>query len=290
MLRFAISACILAFIAAFGWWRSTLPARQRAQTLDALERQLSADGGVARDDAELRLEQGAARLQVSLFEVESKSVMTTAHVHIVANVARSPLDFCLLGVGASLQTATDEAVSVFIHAGLPVALAAGSIRAQGTKPFSGSQPWGVPSRRGFLGPVFARGASTSTIDASEAQLFAGLPELPDDSRLHLLKAVLLRTERGWERTIEVDGQRLVSEEPFVFVMKGDAEMLIQFATVVKRDNKGNDVARSIALEQLKTRPVGAACSLDALPFAFSEEPFDFEACAAAKRFMQPAEK
>jgi hypothetical protein len=128
-----------------------LPVRERAAALRLLQQRLSQQQGFSVGGQDLVFA-GAARLGVTLAEHSANAAgLESEHLHVVATVAQSPLDFCLLGLGHSATEAMDEAVEVFANRGLGVALAAGAIRSTGTTPFVGTEPWPSPPDAAFWG-------------------------------------------------------------------------------------------------------------------------------------------
>lgn len=206
-----------------------------------------------------------------------------AHLHVLATSGASEFDYCLMGLGADRQSATDEAATVLARFGLPPLLAATGSAVPLALPFSGRSRWGVPGRRGYAGVSLVRGS----LAGEEPALFDEPPPLPLDSGLHLLKAVVECDERQCSRTLELDGREVQQGHRLRWRLDGGKfGMAVKFAVFGGPDTHDDPEALRAAQAALAEQPswlfTPAACLSDKLPARFVDFSFDDEACLGGR--------
>jgi hypothetical protein len=268
-----------------------LPPRVAARAIaESLRKFADTVGPVETSGAELRLFKGTLRLVVSEPR-DSVAREAMGHFHVLATLADTPsasLDACLIGVGDSPDQRLESAVHAFVGVAFPPVLSRFKGEPMlGAHLFWGDEPWGVPGMHGYAGTVLARGA-VDMASALEAPLFSGVPNLPRDGKLHLIKVVLYSKDGFWRRTVELDGHETgVSERRFA-ALHADAEpgMIVRYALFDKPATAAAADARERALERLKAReawlftPEG--CPADRIPAALPDFSFSPTTCRGGR--------
>jgi len=152
---------------------------------------------------------------------EAGDASSMAHCHVTARIVGSrggsePLDACVIGVASQRESALAKAGEKWVsnvsccffsllHA-KPVMQAAH---------FGGKDPWGVPDCHGFAGPLtgmfFEKAEAIGSLQGEG--VFDCAAALAPPGIVHLAKVVLdAQGEKGWKRTVEIDGHEAVYEE------------------------------------------------------------------------------
>jgi len=210
---------------------------------------------------------------------------------VVADVPGEPrglLDACVFGFGKPEAEARRNAADEFADSAFPALLSelkqASWLDAQ---PFSGTEVWGVPGRRGYAGPYYLRG-HLQPEEIVDVPLFAGAEELPADGRLHLLKATAYVHDGGWLLTHELDGHATtVSERPWSkWPVPSEFAMIVRFAVFRKRDGLGDQASRDRALSRLDGpgpwRSAPEACIAEVIPKELVDSAYSLEACKGGR--------
>ncbi|HEY3445366.1 MAG TPA: hypothetical protein VGK67_03335 [Myxococcales bacterium] len=253
----------------------------------ALHSRSGAVGEVEVVGAEVRLLAGRLRLEVS-DEREPGDAKDVAHFHVLAaadGVPSGRLDVCSMGWGATAELRFEDLAEAFAGVAFPPLLS----RIKGeplleARPFWGDEPWAVNGFRGYVGPVVARGGAIDVASFEDSDFFSEIPGLPDDGRLHLVKAVLLSKGGFWERTIELDGRATaVAAARWSRVPATPAvAMAVRFAVYDQRDKPPAAEARQTALQRLEAREPwlfpADACPVDVMPTVLAEHSYSPLAC------------
>lgn len=271
LLRLGLAALVLMVMA--------LVMRRTEEPLPAPLRDVlsvASDAGLAVIGDQVALGSSRVRLQHGSLEVKDGR----EHLHVLATVERSTLDFCVLGSGPS-----EAASSVFVETGLPVALAAAGASGAAAKPFSGESPWGVPGFRGYASATVVRG----DLEVDSIAPFADAPAFTVDGGLHLLKAVIGCVTQPCTRTLELDGQVIESNGSLPISARG-VGLVSVFAVLQDRDRRDDVEASTRARERLRVRvpiqllvppPQRDGCP-DLLPARYVETHFDPEGCVGGR--------
>lgn len=182
-----------------------------------------------------------------------------------------------MGAGDSREARLADAAAAFVGGALAPLLS----RLKGdavleARAFWGDEPWAVPGVRGFASAVVARGGADGARFA-QAPLFSGIPELPQDGKVHLLKAVVASSGDAWLRTIELDGGATsVSDSRFAALDAQDAPGMVPPA----------QDARARALERLRSREAWLtsteACPADLMPATMPDFAYSSGACRGGR--------
>jgi hypothetical protein len=143
-----------------------------------------------------------------------------AHCHVIARLGRTaftdPLDACVVGIDPDRQRGLEQAGRNWIRNVGGVLFSLLHARpVMDAEHFDGQEVWGVPGCHGFVGPLTGFGAERP--DELEALLGAPMFEyaeaLAPPGLVHLAKVVLQADgDKGWTRTIEIDGHGASFEE------------------------------------------------------------------------------
>jgi hypothetical protein len=273
------------------WLDRTSPSRIAARAIAAaLHRHADTVGPVQVSGAELRVANATLRLVVSEPDADGAGA-AMGHFHVLTTVAAAPkssLDACVIGGGDSPAERLQGVAEAFVGVAFPPLFS----RWKGepmldSRPFWGDEPWGVPGRRGYVGPVLGRG-SVDVAAFKEAPLFAEVPGLPRDGELHLLKAVLWTKDGSWMRTVELDGHGAgVTERRFGPIgPQSEPGMVVRYAVFDRAAPPVSAVGRDRALERLRAReswlfPAGD-CPADLIPAVLPAFSFAFTACRGGR--------
>jgi len=176
--------------------------------------QRGALGAVEAEGNELTLLDGALTLAFRVPHGED-DVGRLVHLHALATPrgrATGGLDLCLVGADLS------EAVDALVKSALPPVVSA--VR---DEPLLGAtHTWsdtvhGIDGQSAFLGDYRVRGdADDPLISRFIADgVFAGMPQLPHDGRMHLVKVVALAKDGELRRTVELDGAAKIEDGKLV---------------------------------------------------------------------------
>lgn len=221
---------------------------------------------------------GSALVRLMVGSSETKD--GREHLHVLATVEGSSLDFCVLGVGES-----ERASSVFVESGLPAVLAAGGATGTNARPFSGASPWGVPGFRGYAGAPAIRGE----LEVESISPFADAPAFSVDAGLHLLKSIIGCVTDPCSRTLELDGRVIEADRPVPLAARG-LGLISAFAVIQGSDLRDDLEAEHRARERLRVRlPDGLILARgqphdcpELLPDRFVENHFDPEGCSGGR--------
>ena len=141
------------------------------------------------------------------------------HVHVLSIIGSTlvpdvtTFDACVVGVGEPFQEAVRDAARSWLRqAFAPQASLLLARPVLAADHFEGHEPWGVPGRHGFVGPVALRGElPANAADFATAPIFRDA-RLPTDRKPHLAKAVVTWLNGTWTRVIEIDGHRAVQTD------------------------------------------------------------------------------
>jgi hypothetical protein len=284
----ALAGLLLVLAAIAAWPRlqehldRTLPARVAARAVArALEKHPATVGPVLVSGAEIQLVEKGIRLVVS--EPDAKAGEPMGHFHVLTRLADAPLaslDACIIGGGDSPETRIESVGEAFADIAFPPLLS----RSRGqpmlsSRLFWGDEAWGVPRMHGYVGPVLGRGSADGS-EFLEAPLFADIPDLPRDGKLHLLKAVLYGEGGHWLRTVELDGgETQVSRKRFApLEPQADPGVIVRYAVYDGPPEPATASGRDHVLERLKAREpwlfTSGDCPADLVPallpsFAYS---------------------
>ncbi|MBI5543913.1 MAG: sel1 repeat family protein [Deltaproteobacteria bacterium] len=244
---------------------------------------------------EVRLLDGKLRLVISDRKAQGDRP-ATAHLHVAAMIPNGPeggLDACIFGLGATRNEALSDAAAVYAGWALPPIRSL--VKPQTTaaaRLCSGTEEWGVPGFRGYIGLLGMGGSKDEKEEVGEglghAPLFSGLSKLPTDGRAHLLKVVLMTDNGAWRRTLELDGEATaVNQEVWNGVPSPNGVMsVVGFAAFQKRDRHADEDARKAALKRLDSREPWLfgedTCPADAMPDAFIDGSYSAEACQGGR--------
>ena len=199
------------------------------------------------------------------------------HAHVRAEAGRIQLqgvEACIVGVGVDKDARIASVASKYLDTAFPPLLSlirAGAVR--GAVVFHGTEPWGIPGRRGFAGPAVGFGPAVDGASLDRAGLMSGVRRLPDDGRAHLLKVTLDGTSGGWSRTVELDGEETVASDnrwAGLPPSTGPA-LVVRFAVFDRSDALAKSEARADAQRRLGARPTwlfpADACPAAVMPAA-----------------------
>lgn len=293
----ALSGLAIALVGIAAWPRvqahldRTSPPRIAARAVGrALEKRAATVGPVEVSGAEVRLAEGMLRLAVSEPD-DAGDGEPMGHFHVLARIADAPtasLDACVIGVGESPEKRVESVAEAFAGMAFPPVLS----RVKGqplldSRLFWGDEPWGVPGMHGYVGPVLGRGSADGT-QFMDAPLFAEVPDLPRDGKLHLMKAVVYSKDGYWLRTVELDGRGTkVTERRFdVLGPQAKPGIIIRYAVVDRPATPAAAAGRDHALELLKAREpwlfTGDDCPADLIPAVLPAFSFSATACRGGR--------
>jgi hypothetical protein len=289
----ALSGLVLVFAALWAWPHiqvildETSPPRIAARAIrKSLLEFADTVGPVEVSGTELRLLEGKLRLVVSVPRQAAQGD-AMGHFHVLAHAADTPaasLDACLLGVGDSPEERLEMVVHSFVGLALPPVLS--RVKGEpvlGARIFWGEEAWGVPGRHGYVSAVQGRG-SADPDSFADAPLFTEIPQLPQDGKLHLLKAVLYGRDGFWVRTVELDGAESgVTERRFAPLdPKAEPGGIVRYAVFDRPSRPAVAGGRQQALDRLKAREAwlfpAAECPADVVPAKLPEFSFSLTTC------------
>jgi hypothetical protein len=143
-----------------------------------------------------------------------------AHCHVTARLCRTaftdPLDACVVGIDPGRQRGLEKAGQNWIqNVGSVLFSLLHAKPVMDAAHFDGQEVWGVPGCHGFVGPLTGFGIDPSGgLEALlNAPMFEDAEALAPPGLVHLAKVVLQpQGEKGWKRTIEIDGHAASFEE------------------------------------------------------------------------------
>lgn len=143
-----------------------------------------------------------------------------AHCHVTARIGRTaftdPLDACVVGVDPDRQRGLEKAGQNWIqNVGSVLFSLLHAKPMMDAAHFDGHEVWGVPGCHGFVGPLRGLGVDQSSgLEALlDAPIFEYAEALAPPGLVHLAKVVLQADgEKGWKRTIEIDGHAASFDE------------------------------------------------------------------------------
>jgi len=206
---------------------------EREQLLELIEDAVTDHGGdlggwTKLGDGELRLFDGRATVHVDIADDEH-TAPGVVHAHVVTTLPEhddSELDACVFGIGDDKQSALAEVATLWMTSvagpirsfldGRPVCMTcqAGVAGGQIDDGFAPGD-YGLRGVRAFVGPTIQRGfdntEALSDLDDTKPW-FRYAVESASPRPLHLAKATILHGERGWERTLEIDGHDVSHHE------------------------------------------------------------------------------
>lgn len=236
-------------------------------------------GGVQIRGNEIELLDGSLGLVVRVAH-DKASEGPTLHFHALATLkdrATGDLDLCL--VGRELAEVADELV---VNALPPIVSAIRDSPVLGATHAWSDTENGVRGHSAYFGLVRANTDGAAVARLIEEGLFADLPELPRDGRMHLLKVVALAQGGEWRRTLELDGgTQLPDDKRHGIRSEGarDGRMVVVFVVLDgARDPLNDEGARREARRQLAAHPRWlpdpTECPAKLVPASFETHPSD----------------
>jgi len=252
-------------------------------------------GAIESSGNEIRALGGNVRIEVASRR-EAIKFQGTAHYHVTArlpNGAERGLDACVVGLGETEELALSDIAEIYVRFALPPLLSLmkpGAVSSVRVAP--GTDDWGVPGFRAFVGPLGMRGPIGGTQalgdELNRSPLFKGLAYLPTDGRAHLLKVVLVARNGTWRRSLELDGQPTsIKDEHWTGApAPPDFMSVVGFAAFERRDALASEGPRTAALKRLDARESWLfgkeVCPTEIMPQAFVDLPYSMNACTGGR--------
>ncbi len=268
-----------------------IPARVAARTIGTSLLILGDTvGAVEISGAEIRLFKGQLLLAVTEPR-EASDDPSMNHFHVRATAADTPtssLDACIFGMGDSTEKRLKDVAEAFVGVAFPAVLSRFKGEPMlGARVFWGDEPWAVPGMHGYLGPVRSRGP-VNAAPFVDAPLFSGLPSLPRDGNVHLLKAVLYSKDGFWLRTLELDdhGTAIADQRFAPLDPQAKPGGIVRFAVFDRPATPAAPAARDHAFERLAAREpwlfTAEACPAVLIPASLPAFSFSLTGCDGAR--------